>query len=114
MSTVIRYTLPTDSGIKVELTPVRRDEDGRMYYRYTMTLDGSVLFAGDDYSTSSLYRTPEQIALGLLVFLTTQPGDTDEDYFFSYTPAQMEWAQSHRCEYAKCAVSELEEEAYSR
>lgn len=27
----IRYTLPTDEGITVELTPVRRGDYGRMY-----------------------------------------------------------------------------------
>lgn len=108
----IRYTLPTDEGIEVELTPAGRGDYGRQMYRYTMRLDGAVLFEGDSYGTSA--RTPEQIALGLLAFLTLQPGDTDEDYFDEYTPAQLEWARSFRCECAKGDVSELEDAAFRR
>lgn len=40
----------------------------------------------------------EDAAKSLLGFLTLRPGDTDREYFDSYTPQQLTWAQSHGCE----------------
>lgn len=45
---------------------------------------------------------------GLLHFLALRPGDTDRDYFDSYTPAQLEWCDAHGEELAMLAM-EMEE-----
>jgi hypothetical protein len=98
------YVLPDDEGIAVVLVP------GTPMFSYCMLLDGEVLFEGSDYRPSPLHRTTEERALCLLAFLTLQPGDTDEEYFENYTPAQLAWATSFRCECASGYVRDREED----
>lgn len=64
-----------------------------------ITPDGETLFQGNDLGASPMHE-PESIdsAKALLSFLTLKPGDTDEEYFDSYAPRQMEWANSWECE----------------
>ena len=101
------YVLPDDEGIVVVLTPVSNG------FLYTMLLDGEVLFEGNGYRPAAIrlkQQSLEQQALGLLAFLTLQPGDTDEEYFENYTPAQLAWATSFRCECASGYVRDREED----
>lgn len=57
--------------------------------------DGSVLFSGEDYGCAPGHAIDSDDALrNLLGFLTLRPGDTDADYFASYTEAQHAFAAS--------------------
>lgn len=76
---------------------------------YHMFRNGELLFEGKDFRPSPL-RNQDDIGtvIDLLGFLTCQPGDTDQDYFANYTPAQMDWAKSYDCEQLKGVVSDFE------
>ena len=64
----------------------------RVGYRFH-ALDGSILFAGDDFGCSPLHAIDSDECLrALLSFLTLRPGDTDAEYFAHYTPAQRAFA----------------------
>ena len=69
---------------------------GQYLLRYRMCKpDGTALFEGDDYGCSPMDCIDSDASLiGLLGFLTCRPGDTDDEYFASYTPEQLEWAES--------------------
>jgi len=57
--------------------------------------DGRLLFSGDECGVAPSHCIDSDDALrGLLGFLTIQPGDTDDDYFESYTPEQLTWAET--------------------
>jgi hypothetical protein len=45
---------------------------------------------------------------GLLSFLSLSPGDHDREYFDEYTPKQLAWAQSIRCEELQMMVYDYE------
>ena len=63
------------------------------YEMYTPS--GDVLFAGADYHCSPMHCIDSNDCVReLLGFLTLKPGDTDDEYFENYTPAQMEFAQN--------------------
>ena len=78
----------------------RRSKYGQpvLGYRF-MAPNSTILFQGEDYSPGALHDPigNESIA-GLMGYLTQRPGDTDEEYFSKYTPAQLEWAESSECE----------------
>jgi hypothetical protein len=63
-------------------------------YRLTHP-DGRVLFEAEDYGCSPMIPIDSDDSVrSLLGFLTLRPGDTDSDYFDSYTPEQLAWAES--------------------
>lgn len=68
---------------------------GKARLAYTLTApDGSVIFDGDDFGCSPQHAIDSDEALrALLGFLTLKPGDTDREYFESYTPEQMAFAR---------------------
>jgi hypothetical protein len=45
----------------------------------------------------------DKAIVGVMGFLCLKPGDTDPDYFDKYTPAQLEWAETH-AESVSCEV----------
>ena len=54
-----------------------------------------VLFEGADFAGSPMHGDDSnETVRSLMTFLTLQPGDTDAEYFDSYTPEQLEWAES--------------------
>lgn len=77
-----------------------RDERGvtTIRYRLSMSENGkrTVLFEAADYHGSPCCAddSNENVA-GLMSFLTLRPGDTDPEYFESYTPEQLAYANSH-------------------
>jgi hypothetical protein len=75
----------------------RRDEYRKhvIAYRfaYSDQLVEHVLFEGEDYYTHD--KTFDDVVRGLMGFLTLRPGDTDQEYFRSYTPEQLEYCQTH-------------------
>lgn len=63
-----------------------KDTDGRSV----------VLFEGDDYGVPGHECIDSDAAMrGLLSFLTLRPGDTDADYFASYTAEQLAFCDYH-------------------
>lgn len=89
-----RYDLRTwDSG--------RTDSMGKTMLRYEFRDHrGYILFSGSDFGCSPMKAIDSDEAVGaLLGFLTLRPGDTDRDYFESYTPEQWDFANSSDCEF---------------
>jgi hypothetical protein len=71
----------------------------RGYYSYSMHIGLTELFSGDDYSPSPMIASDSLESLvELLSFLTTRPGDTDDEYFNGYTQQQLDFANSLKCE----------------
>jgi len=81
--------------------------DSGRYHRYGQPLIGyrltmveghkrTVLFEGEDFGCSPLHEIDSDRCLaGIMQFLTLKPGDTDSDYFRDYTPAQLEFCETH-------------------
>lgn len=72
----------------------------RIAYRLTMLEPGKrrgvVLFDAADYSGSLMHADDSDDNVeGLMGFLTLRPGDTDSEYFESYTPEQRAFAEQH-------------------
>lgn len=80
----------------------------RIAYRLTMREPGArrsvVIFEGSDYSGSPMHAddSDDNVA-GLMGFLTLRPGDTDAEYFESYTPEQRAYCDAH-AESLSCEV----------
>jgi hypothetical protein len=69
-------------------------------YKLTMREPGAkrstVLFEASDYHGSPMHADDSDANVeGLMCFLTLRPGDTDPEYFDSYTPAQREYCKHH-------------------
>ncbi len=74
-----------------------RCSTGQYKVGYAFCHTGSLtpLFIGEDYGCSPFNAIDSDAALvGLLGFLTLRPGDTDSEYFESYTETQLDWAVS--------------------
>lgn len=66
--------------------------DGRDYFEYELWDNGELIFDLADYSTGPGGADDgEEMVYSLLHFLTLQPGDTDDEYFDSWTERQIEW-----------------------
>lgn len=78
--------------------------------RYEFIKDGVLIFSGDDYRPSPLFRIDSlESIVGLLSFLTLQKGDADDDYFKNYTEAQIAFSKSFDYEQLKGLVSDYED-----
>ena len=83
--------------------------DGTGHCAYAF-FDGGTepIFQGADYKPSPLHVWHSDLSVaGLLSFLSLQPGDTDDEYFESYTADQLAWAKRRGEELSMCAM-ELE------
>lgn len=66
----------------------------RMGYRFWHGTE--MVFTGDDYAVPAHHAVDSDDAVrGLLGFLSLRPGDTDAEYFDSYTRRQRQWADQH-------------------
>jgi hypothetical protein len=73
--------------------------DDRVY------LDG-VNFQGNRFAPDpAILSDKDQILDDLLGWLTLKSGDTDQSYFDSYTPKQLDWSNSQLCEEISCDLS---------
>jgi hypothetical protein len=88
----------------------RRAKTGQKLTDYQLIApDGTVVFSGDDLGCSPMNNTElKGNAIALLGFLTLKPGDTDDDYFKDYTPAQLAWCESTAAEDLRCIVDDRE------
>ena len=69
---------------------------------------GVVLFKGQDFSCSPLHAIDSEECLrGILSFLTLRRGDTDADYFDTYTAEQLAFAEGDAAELALFADREF-------
>lgn len=68
-----------------------------------------ILFQGNDYKPSPMHG-PDSLdsMVDLLGFLTVSPGGADKEYFASYTPEQMAWAESFEAEQLSGLVSDFD------
>ncbi len=83
-------------GFRLELYDTCQTAWGKSRLAYQFFHGEEQIFEGDDFGASPLHSIdgPETVK-GLLTFLSLKPGDTDEEYFDSYTPRQLEWCQAH-------------------
>ncbi len=84
-------------GFRLELYDTyRTDRWGKSILAYEFRHAGELIFEGADYHCSPLHAVDSDAAVaGLLAFLALRPGDTDPDYFATYTPRQLEWVREH-------------------
>jgi hypothetical protein len=77
----------------------KRDWRGQTRVAYTLKDRRKLIFEGTDFSGSPLHcdDSLESVA-SLLGFLTLRPGDTYREYFDKYTPEQLAWCESSRCQ----------------
>lgn len=82
-------------GFCVELTLLGNGTPGRVRVGYRLLDAGVEIFAGDDFSPSTLDGDPDgrRSAISLAGFLSCQPGDVAAEYFAKYTPQQRDWCE---------------------
>lgn len=88
--------------LNIEGFRLRMWDSGKRDYRGTTTIaylfqdrNGHVLFKGCDYNGSPLHADDsDECVRGLLTFLTLRPGDTDSEYFESYTEDQIDFCET--------------------
>ncbi|MBE3016292.1 hypothetical protein IL992_45180 [Microbispora sp. NEAU-D428] len=70
-----------------------RTDEGRIRWRYRLSRRRRTIFSGSDICSGvGAVLTPDELisaARTVLHYLTLRPGDTDADYFDSYTRAQL-------------------------
>jgi hypothetical protein len=95
---VLRHVALDDTGYTLVVWDThRQDQMGKSILGYAFYEPGEdePLFEGEDFGASPMDAIDSDETLrGLLGFLTLRPGDTDREYFESYTPRQMEFAES--------------------
>jgi hypothetical protein len=71
------------------------DEYGKCILGYRLNQNGKILFCGEDFHNSPvLCIDSDETVKELMGFLTLKPGDTDKEYFNSYTSEQLEFAKT--------------------
>lgn len=84
-------------------------ERGKSKLGYIFKDGRKVIFQGEDYYPSPLHAIDSlEVVYALLGFLSVQKGDTDSEYFENYTPEQIAWSESARCEYLSLLVNDFE------
>ena len=73
-----------------------RDWRGQDKLHYALYHNGNVIFEGGDFAGSPLHAIDSDATFAtILTFLSMQPGDTDPEYFESYTGDQLNWIASY-------------------
>lgn len=69
----------------------RQDWRGQTVIGYRLRHCGKVIFEGEDFCGSPMHADDSLATVAsLLTFLSLRPGDTDREYFASYTPEQLD------------------------
>lgn len=88
----------------------RRDSLGKSVLRYEFKDGRRVIFTGSDFACGAATAIDSlECVYSLLGFLSLRPGDTDAEYFDSYTESQIEWRDSGRAEELGMLVFDFEE-----
>jgi hypothetical protein len=105
-------------GFKLELYDTNDVRRGKSRLAYRLHDGNELIFEGDDFGCSPLHATDSDATVAsLLNFLSLRPGDTDREYFESYSERQMEWCRArgellgmlaHDLERLSAAVKEAE------
>ena len=100
-----------NSGFTLRLWDTgRTDWRGQSQLAYQLKDRRKVIFEGDDFAGSPMHADDSLgTVAALLGFLTLKPGNTDQEYFDKYTPAQLDWCGSFRCEQLGMIQFEMEE-----
>ncbi len=87
----------TEGPFKLDMWDTfERDSYGKSVLRYEFRHDDKLIFEGEDFRPGASTAIDSDEAVGcLLGFLSLSPGDTDEEYFDDYTPAQIAWRDMH-------------------
>jgi len=72
-------------------------QDGKWRLAYVLLDGGEVIFKGDDFFSPNDLDERWNVAQ-LLGFLSLRDGDTDDEYFESYTPEQIAWRDERAAE----------------
>lgn len=89
----------------------RRDPRGQTVIGYSLTMTADhvgergriVLFEGEDFAGRPMHADDSDATVhSLMTFLTLRPGDTDADYFKSYTPVQLDYCARHAESLSAC------------
>ena len=82
---------------------------GRVRLAYEFRDRGECIFTGDDFYPSPLYAYDgDEAVVALLGFLALRPGDTDREYFASYTERQLDWVAARAETLAMTVLDTLE------
>lgn len=101
-----------EDGFKLELYDTFTTSGGKTLLGYRFWDHDQLLFVGEDFGASPLHAIDDDNTVAaLLGFLSLRPGDTDSDYFESYTAEQLEWCQSSRAEWLAILANDLESAA---
>lgn len=74
----------------------RVDRLGKTILQCRLKHGRQVIFEGANFACSPIHAIDSDEAIkSLLGFLTLQSGDTDEEYFESYSPKQIAWRDEH-------------------
>ncbi|WP_182899784.1 hypothetical protein [Microbispora sp. H10830] len=102
------WQIDTDHLLEVEAAG--RTDEGRIRWRYRLSRRRRTIFAGSDICSGvGAVLTPGELisaARTVLHYLTLRPGDTDADYFDSYTRGQVEWRDRYAEELSIYAMDE--------
>jgi hypothetical protein len=79
------------------------------YLAYRFFDRGRVIFQGQGFAPPlGVCIDSDECVAACLFWFTLRPGDTDDEYFESYTPAQKRWVESGRAEELSIIVDEIE------
>ncbi|MEU6429715.1 hypothetical protein ABZ860_27800 [Microbispora sp. NPDC046973] len=102
------WQIDTDHLLEVEAAG--RTDEGRIRWRYRLSRRRRTIFSASDICSGvGAVLTPDELisaARTVLHYLTLRPGDTDADYFDSYTGAQLEWRDRYAEELSIYAMDE--------
>lgn len=100
-------------------TFLEKVEDEKNHTRYAFAVGFiynktfPVSFIDNTYSVPNGW-SEKRILTNLLSFLCLKPGDTDPEYFLSYNPVQLAWANSQACEFVAAEIQECEENLWKK
>lgn len=94
----IRFVQLGDTGYRLRVWDTQTKAATGQYqlaYAFYEPSKSDPLFTGADYGCSPMHAIDSDESLrGLLGFLTLKPGDTDDEYFASYTADQLDFAET--------------------
>lgn len=74
----------------------QRDTYGKWILGYEFYCEDTLVFEGEDFCCSPCHSVDSnRTVASLLTFLALRPGDTDREYFDTYTEQQMDFAMEH-------------------
>ena len=84
-------------GFELFIFHTHQRRDGKWRMAYVLLDQGKVIFRGDDFFSPNDLDEKWNVAQ-LLGFLSLRDGDTDDEYFESYTPEQIAWRDERAAE----------------